>query len=168
MNNREFWTGVLYTMGFTALFFMIISLSAKLYSPGNATPPPPPLSAWAWDSPSPSPRVSLHGAAVVESNDHNMIFNNNSSSIKSGAIFVIGDSAVDCAENALFYPILRHNLSLIPCSNGSNSTLIHHFLGIFSYLSSAFTNYFSLNLFVLANFYVGFLICFMGYNLQEC
>lgn len=46
---------------------------------------------------------------------------------------VLGDSSVDCGENTLFYPILHHNLSLIPCSNGSDSTLLPHLLGNFSF-----------------------------------
>ncbi|GAY55542.1 hypothetical protein CUMW_164970 [Citrus unshiu] len=41
---------------------------------------------------------------------------------------VLGDSSVDCGENTLFYPILHHNLSLIPCYNGSDSTLLPHLL----------------------------------------
>ncbi|KAK0603819.1 hypothetical protein LWI29_009046 [Acer saccharum] len=41
------------------------------------------------------------------------------------AFNVLGDSSVDCGENTLFYPLLHHNLSLIPC-NGSDSTLIPH------------------------------------------
>ncbi|KAJ0020413.1 hypothetical protein Pint_31547 [Pistacia integerrima] len=42
-------------------------------------------------------------------------------------LFVLGDSSVDCGENTLFYPILHHNLSLLPC-NGSDSSLLPHLL----------------------------------------
>lgn len=53
---------------------------------------------------------------------------------------VLGDSSVDCGENTLFYPILHHNLSLIPCYNGSDSTLLPHLLGNFCFsLSLVFT-----------------------------
>ncbi|KAH7561360.1 hypothetical protein JRO89_XS10G0216100 [Xanthoceras sorbifolium] len=41
------------------------------------------------------------------------------------AFYVLGDSSVDCGENTLFYPLLHHNLSLLPC-NGSDSTLLPH------------------------------------------
>ncbi|KAK2640966.1 hypothetical protein Ddye_022729 [Dipteronia dyeriana] len=41
------------------------------------------------------------------------------------AFNVLGDSSVDCGENTLFYPLLHHNLSLLPC-NGSDSTLLPH------------------------------------------
>ncbi|KAK9734662.1 hypothetical protein RND81_04G155600 [Saponaria officinalis] len=59
--------------------------------------------------------------------------NNNSfvsSLVKSQAMFIIGDSSVDCGGNTLFYPLLRRNLSIFPCSNGSDSTLVHHFLAM--------------------------------------
>ncbi|GLT48404.1 hypothetical protein SLA2020_220340 [Shorea laevis] len=42
---------------------------------------------------------------------------------KASAMFVLGDSSVDCGENTLFYPFLHENLSLLPC-NGSDSTLL--------------------------------------------
>uniref|UniRef100_A0A803LXH4 GDSL esterase/lipase n=1 Tax=Chenopodium quinoa TaxID=63459 RepID=A0A803LXH4_CHEQI len=50
--------------------------------------------------------------------------------MKSPAIFVMGDSTVDCGVNALFYPLLRRNLSLFPCSKTHQSTLIPHFLAL--------------------------------------
>lgn len=50
------------------------------------------------------------------------------------ALYLMGDSSVDCGKNSLFYPLLRRNLSLLPC-NGSDSTLLPHFLGNFLSLS---------------------------------
>ncbi|GKV28753.1 hypothetical protein SLEP1_g37765 [Rubroshorea leprosula] len=47
---------------------------------------------------------------------------------KASAMFVLGDSSVDCGENTLFYPFLHENLSLLPC-NGSDSTLLPSLLG---------------------------------------
>ncbi|KAI5577809.1 hypothetical protein BDE02_09G140000 [Populus trichocarpa] len=43
------------------------------------------------------------------------------------ALYLMGDSSVDCGKNSLFYPLLRRNLSLLPC-NGSDSTLLPHLL----------------------------------------
>lgn len=43
------------------------------------------------------------------------------------ALYVLGDSSVNCGDNNLFYPFLHHNLSLLPC-NGSGSTLLPYFL----------------------------------------
>ncbi|KAA8544427.1 hypothetical protein F0562_022439 [Nyssa sinensis] len=48
-----------------------------------------------------------------------------SSSITS--MYVLGDSSVDCGDNTLFYPFLRHNLSLYPC-DGSDTSLLPHLL----------------------------------------
>ncbi|RVW61022.1 GDSL esterase/lipase [Vitis vinifera] len=45
----------------------------------------------------------------------------------SAALYLLGDSSVDCGDNTLFYPIFHHNLSLHPC-NGSDSSLLPHFL----------------------------------------
>lgn len=45
------------------------------------------------------------------------------------ALYILGDSSVDCGENTLFYPLLHRNLSLYPC-NGSDASLIPHLLGI--------------------------------------
>lgn len=44
------------------------------------------------------------------------------------ALYVLGDSSVDCGDNTLFYPLLHHNLSLYPC-NGSHTSLLPHLLG---------------------------------------
>ncbi|KAJ4834861.1 hypothetical protein Tsubulata_012967 [Turnera subulata] len=44
------------------------------------------------------------------------------------ALFVMGDSSVDCGENTPFYTFFHRNLSLIPCFNGSDSTLLPHLL----------------------------------------
>ncbi|KAH7541890.1 GDSL esterase/lipase At1g71250 [Ziziphus jujuba] len=43
------------------------------------------------------------------------------------AMYVLGDSSVDCGDNTLFYPLLHRNLSLYPC-NGSDSSLLPHLL----------------------------------------
>ncbi|KAG2674284.1 hypothetical protein I3760_13G126500 [Carya illinoinensis] len=43
------------------------------------------------------------------------------------ALYVLGDSSVDCGDNTLFYPLLHHNLSLYPC-NGSHTSLLPHLL----------------------------------------
>lgn len=56
--------------------------------------------------------------SVVESGSH------------VSALYIMGDSSVDCGENTLFYPLLHRNLSLLPC-NGSDSTLLPHLLGSF-------------------------------------
>ncbi|XP_074294995.1 GDSL esterase/lipase At5g37690-like [Silene latifolia] len=92
------------------------------------------------DAPSPTPSSisqvvvvddpvvrDVHSAVYqVKNNDSNsLVF---SSLMKAKAMFVIGDSSVDCGENTLFYPLLRRNLSMVSCSSGSDSTLVHHFL----------------------------------------
>lgn len=46
------------------------------------------------------------------------------------ALYVLGDSSVDCGDNTLFYPLLHGRLSLYPC-NGSDATLLPQLLGIF-------------------------------------
>ncbi|XP_057953732.1 GDSL esterase/lipase At1g71250-like [Malania oleifera] len=53
--------------------------------------------------------------------------NGSSSGRSVSALFVLGDSSVDCGDNTLFYPLLRRNLSLHPC-NGSDTTLLPHLL----------------------------------------
>lgn len=53
------------------------------------------------------------------------------------ALYILGDSSVDCGENTLFYPLLHRNLSLYPC-NGSDSSLLPHLLGINYSLVSLF------------------------------
>jgi hypothetical protein len=44
------------------------------------------------------------------------------------ALYILGDSSVDCRDNSLFYAFLHHNLFLYPC-NGSDSNLLPHLLG---------------------------------------
>ncbi|GAV90139.1 Lipase_GDSL domain-containing protein [Cephalotus follicularis] len=44
------------------------------------------------------------------------------------AMYVLGDSSVDCGFNTLLYPIYHHNLSMVPCNNGSDSILLPHLL----------------------------------------
>jgi hypothetical protein len=44
------------------------------------------------------------------------------------ALYILGDSSVDCRDNSLFYALLHRNLSLYPC-NGSDSNLLPHLLG---------------------------------------
>ena len=52
----------------------------------------------------------------------------NSSSNHVSAMYMLGDSSVDCGVNSLFYPIVHQDLSLFPC-NGSNSILLPYLLG---------------------------------------
>lgn len=74
-----------------------------------------------------------------------LIMMSSSSNVSSAALYLLGDSSVDCGDNTLFYPIFHHNLSLHPC-NGSDSSLLPHFLGtllslsfpLFLFLSVAF------------------------------
>lgn len=66
-------------------------------------------------------------AAVMSMSSVSVVAQNGSGSYVT-AFNVLGDSSVDCGENTLFYPILHHNLSLLPC-NGSDSTLLPHHLG---------------------------------------
>ncbi|XP_071714142.1 GDSL esterase/lipase At4g26790-like [Rutidosis leptorrhynchoides] len=44
---------------------------------------------------------------------------------KIKAMYVLGDSTVDCGENTLFFPFLLHNLSLHPCDGPPSSILPH-------------------------------------------
>ena len=74
-----------------------------------------------------------------------IMMSSSSSNVSSAALYLLGDSSVDCGDNTLFYPIFHHNLSLHPC-NGSDSSLLPHFLGtllslsfpLFLFLSVAF------------------------------
>ncbi|KAL3828654.1 hypothetical protein ACJIZ3_017456 [Penstemon smallii] len=50
-----------------------------------------------------------------------------SSSSSVTAMYVLGDSSVDCGDNTPFYTILHRNLSLFPC-NGSDITLLPQLL----------------------------------------
>jgi len=74
---------------------------------------------------------SQNSLTSIEEEYWNNVSLPSSSSGEAAAIFMIGDSTVDCGENTLFYSLLRHNLSLLPCFNGSDSTLVPHFLGNF-------------------------------------
>ena len=44
------------------------------------------------------------------------------------ALYVLGDSSVDCGDNTLLYPLIHHNFSLYPCG-GSDSSLLPYLLG---------------------------------------
>lgn len=44
------------------------------------------------------------------------------------ALYVLGDSSVDCGDNTLLYPLTHHNFSLHPC-DGSDSSLLPYLLG---------------------------------------
>ncbi|XP_021720630.1 GDSL esterase/lipase At1g71250-like [Chenopodium quinoa] len=120
-------------MAILGITLFIIAVTQKSHHP----PPPPPAPAPAPSFP-PSPSVSFPRFLVEDNVRKNIIVNNNgnnnnnnnntSKSMKSPAIFVMGDSTVDCGVNALFYPLLRRNLSLFPCSKSHQSTLIPHFL----------------------------------------
>lgn len=72
------------------------------------------------------------------------------------ALYVLGDSSVDCGDNTLFYPLLHRNLSLYPC-NGSDSTLLPHLLGII--LSFLFSFFKVDGLYGI----LCFLLCFLGF-----
>ncbi|XP_050269604.1 GDSL esterase/lipase At1g71250-like [Quercus robur] len=43
------------------------------------------------------------------------------------ALYVLGDSSVDCGDNTLLYPLIHHNFSLYPC-DGSDSSLLPYLL----------------------------------------
>lgn len=53
---------------------------------------------------------------------------NHSMSSTVTAMYLLGDSSVDCGENTPFYSILHQNLSMYPC-NGSDSSLVPQLLG---------------------------------------
>lgn len=57
-------------------------------------------------------------------------------SSRVSALYVLGDSSVDCGDNTLFYPLLHGRLSLYPC-NGSDATLLPQLLGTSLYLFSS-------------------------------
>ncbi|KAJ0765348.1 putative triacylglycerol lipase [Helianthus annuus] len=44
------------------------------------------------------------------------------------AMYVMGDSTVDCGENTLLFPYLLRNLSLHPCEGPPNSSILPHLL----------------------------------------
>ncbi|KAI4308320.1 hypothetical protein L6164_031406 [Bauhinia variegata] len=47
----------------------------------------------------------------------------------ASAMFILGDSSVDCGNNTLFYPLLHARFSLYPC-NGSDATLLPQLLAV--------------------------------------
>lgn len=53
-----------------------------------------------------------------------------SNDLNAPAVYILGDSSVDCGDNTLFYPLIHSSMSLYSC-NGSDSTLIPHLLGNF-------------------------------------
>ncbi|XVF05001.1 hypothetical protein REPUB_Repub05bG0132200 [Reevesia pubescens] len=57
----------------------------------------------------------------------NLAMGEKKSSSEVSAMYVLGDSSVDCGVNALLYPIFHQHLSLFPC-NGSNSILLPYLL----------------------------------------
>lgn len=68
--------------------------------------------------------IGISGVAAAKFADPPSIHN----SPKASAMFLLGDSSVDCGENTLFYPLIHGNFSLLPC-DGSDSTLLPHLLG---------------------------------------
>lgn len=69
----------------------------------------------------------VHGQHYTEKNVSNVNGNGRNGSLVS-ALFVLGDSSVDCGDNTLFYPLLHGRLSLHPC-NGSDATLLPQLIG---------------------------------------
>ncbi|XP_022732668.1 GDSL esterase/lipase At1g71250-like [Durio zibethinus] len=65
--------------------------------------------------------------AAVSMGVTNLAMGQEISSSNVSAMYVLGDSSVDCGVNALFYPIFHQDLSLLPC-NGSNSILLPYLL----------------------------------------
>lgn len=56
------------------------------------------------------------------------------------AMFLLGDSSVDCGFNTLFYPLLHRNFSLLPCDANATSSLLPFLLG--SFLNPSFLDCF--------------------------
>ncbi|KAF8009339.1 hypothetical protein BT93_J0361 [Corymbia citriodora subsp. variegata] len=83
------------------MLILFLAVSAGMISPSNGSGPPS-SSAATWLG-------SGNGSYV-------------------SAFYVLGDSSVDCGDNSLFYPFLHGDLSLHPCSDGSDKTLVPHFL----------------------------------------
>ena len=83
--------------------------------------------------PDPSSPVMSPSSSFLDS-----LLQSNAVNQKSKGFFIMGDSSVDCGLNTLFYPVLRRNLSLFPCSNGDDSSLIPYFLGNSSIFSIEF------------------------------
>ncbi|GER54782.1 GDSL esterase/lipase [Striga asiatica] len=65
--------------------------------------------------------ITVAGADQIQPLDESM------ASLPWGAMFVLGDSSVDCGDNTPFYLLLHRNQSLFPC-NGSDDTLIPQLL----------------------------------------
>ncbi|CAA0829068.1 SGNH hydrolase-type esterase superfamily protein [Striga hermonthica] len=65
--------------------------------------------------------IAFSGANQVRPLDESM------TPLPWGAMFVLGDSSVDCGDNTPFYVLLHRNQSLFPC-NGSDDTLIPQLL----------------------------------------
>jgi hypothetical protein len=73
----------------------------------------------------------VHGQQYTEEAISNVTANGRNGSLVS-ALFVLGDSSVDCGDNTLFYPLLHGRLSLYPC-NGSDGTLLPQIIGTSSF-----------------------------------
>ncbi|KMT05012.1 hypothetical protein BVRB_7g171720 isoform A [Beta vulgaris subsp. vulgaris] len=116
--NKEVIAGSLLAMLTTALIALIIHYSNGVYRAQNSH----------HFSPESSPPESFQGSLFESDDRNNSSSSSSSSSLKSPAMFIMGDSSVDCGGNTLFYPILRRNHSSFPCSNSSDSTLTPHFL----------------------------------------
>lgn len=72
------------------------------------------------------------------------------------ALYVMGDSSVDCGNSTPLYPYIHRNLSLLPC-NSSDTTLLPYLLGTFSCCLFAFLSFlcsFSWNIVCTSLFYL--------------
>lgn len=82
----------------------------------------------------------VHGQQYTEAPDATVTANGRNGSHVS-ALYVLGDSSVDCGDNTLFFPLLHARLSLYPC-NGSDATLLPQLIGtllsLFYYFFSSF------------------------------
>ncbi|OMO77176.1 Lipase, GDSL [Corchorus olitorius] len=67
-------------------------------------------------------RIALFMAAAVVVMGTSSAMGQESSSWNVSAMYVLGDSSVDCGLNSMFYPFVHRSHSLLPC-NGSNSIL---------------------------------------------
>lgn len=93
-----------------AMLILFLAVLAGMVGPSNGLSGPPP---------SPSSAATLFGSG-------------NGSYVS--AFYVLGDSSVDCGDNSLFYPFLHGDLSLHPCNDESDKSLVPHFLGTASIL----------------------------------
>lgn len=75
----------------------------------------------------------VHGQQYTESTNTTITGNGRNGSHVS-ALYLLGDSSVDCGDNTLFYPLLHGRLSLYPC-NGSDRTLLPQLIGTLLSLS---------------------------------